>query len=121
MSHRLATIATLSTLAWLLAAAPAQSAEQQYDCNQVLHATTPNVALLSGLLGIIIPSGSGYVGLSCRPIGPSAPANSKPYCGGTSFGGLLVTGGRQGRCTGSGAAVVGRTGKATAKRRASRV
>src|ERR1044072_3119047 len=50
MSHRIATLATLTTLAWLLAAAPAQSAEQNYDCNQVLSANSSQVQLLAGLL-----------------------------------------------------------------------
>lgn len=120
MSHRFATLATLSALAWMLAAAPAQAAEQQYDCNQVLDATTPNVALLSGLLGIVIPNSASKVGLTCRPIGPSDTANAKPYCGGRSFGGLLVVEGVEGRCPGSGAARAARTRQAAAKRRASR-
>ncbi len=109
MSRRFATLATLSTLAWVLTATPAQAA-QQYDCNQILDATAPNVALLSGLLGIIIPSGSGKVGLSCRPVGAGASGNL--YCGGTSFAGLLVVGGRAGACAAAA------TTKAKAKRRA---
>jgi hypothetical protein len=117
MSHRFAMLATLSALAWLLTAGPAQAAEQQYDCNQVLGANTPNIQLLAGLLGII-PPGAGYVGLNCVEAGPGT--SGKPYCGGTDFAGLIITGGRAGKCPSAATTRARATRKATAKRRAAR-
>jgi len=119
MSRRIATFATLTTLAWLLAVAPAQSAEQQYSCNSVLSANSSQVQLLAGLLGLVLQP-VGYVGVSCTPIAPSAPTNGQLYCGGTSFGGLIVTGGRPGRCAGAATTKARGARKATAKRRAAR-
>jgi hypothetical protein len=115
MSRRFATLATLSMLAWVLTAAPAQAAEQQYDCAQVLKATTPNVALLAGLLGVFLQD-NGMVGINCRPV--AAGTGAKPYCGGTSFGGLIITGGKAGKCPAAATTRSRAIRKATAKRRA---
>jgi hypothetical protein len=117
MLNRFAMLATLSALAWLLTAGPAQAAEQQYDCNQVLAATAPNVALLAGLLGVFLQD-NGQVGISCRQAGTGSPG--KPYCGGTSFGDVIITGGRAGKCPAAATTRARATRKATAKRRAVR-
>jgi hypothetical protein len=115
MSRRFATLATLSMLAWVLTAAPAQAAEQQYYCNQVLGANTPNIQLLAGLLGII-PPGAGFVGLNC--LEARAESHDKLYCGGTDFAGLIITGGRPGTCPAAATTKSKAIRKATAKRRA---
>ncbi|GLB42284.1 putative hydrophobin [Lyophyllum shimeji] len=66
-------------------------------CNSVQQAGNPVVGILSGLLGVVLPSLTGQVGLNCSPlnvigIGGNS-CNAQPVCcTGNNFSGLLVLG-----------------------------
>ncbi|KAF9230907.1 hydrophobin [Melanogaster broomeanus] len=63
-------------------------------CNNTYTSTDTSLALLTGLLGIVLPSVSGLVGLGCTSIiGSAAPCTQQPVCcTGNTFNGLINVG-----------------------------
>ena len=68
-----------------------------FCCNNLMPATNANLAQLSGLLGVQLPSVPGFIGLTCNPasvlgIGGNSCSAQPVCCTNNNFGGLINLG-----------------------------